>query len=165
MKIAITDANIFIDLLTASLLDAFAALDLEIITSYEVISELYPEQQVHLNTLLENGQLAIGLVDEPSFSEWRSIYKPSNGLSYPDQTVLFLAVKNDAMILSGEKLIRKFADRWHLEAHGILWVIDQLVDKEVIRIELAHIALTAIMVRNKWLPLDECNARLEKWSV
>lgn len=165
MKVAVTDANIFIDLLAASLLDVFASLDLEILTSYEVFSELYPEHQALLSALIEEGKLIISLVDSISFDAWKSTHNPSNSLSYPDQTVLFLAVQYGAIILSGEKLIRKFAERLGIEVHGILWILDQLVEKAVIGHGAAHDSLTSIMKRNKWLPLEECNLRLANWST
>ena len=52
MKLAITDACIFIDLCDLEITQPFFALDLEIHTSVDVFNELYPEQQKILNAYL-----------------------------------------------------------------------------------------------------------------
>ncbi|GAB1473166.1 hypothetical protein MASR2M69_06070 [Bacteroidota bacterium] len=49
-----------------------------------------------------------------------------------DKSVLFLAEKVDAMILSSDKVVRNCAKRRSIEYHGMLWVFDKLVEHKLL---------------------------------
>jgi len=57
MKIAITDACIFIDLIDLRLMSEFFGLPLEIHTSLDVYNELFPDQQELLKAYQSTGKL------------------------------------------------------------------------------------------------------------
>ena len=69
LKIAVTDANVFIDLFDVGLMDSFFNLDLEIHTSAAVLYELYLEQQEVLETFRSAGKLAVHNLQEQDFIE------------------------------------------------------------------------------------------------
>ena len=46
---------------------------------------------------------------------------------FNDCSVLFLAVKLDAMLISGDKALRNAGKARQVEVHGTLWIMDQLV--------------------------------------
>lgn len=164
MRIAVTDASIFIDLMVAALLDDFAALDLEILTTFEVLSELYPDQQELLLSLTEAGRLTVHTLSEDALSVWRAKHDISTGLSYPDQTVLCLAMEQNAMVLTGDNLMRKTAIKLDIAVGGILWIFDQLLEASQISHRQAMIGLESVMEVNKRLPQTECERRLARWS-
>jgi hypothetical protein len=59
MKVAITDACIFIDLIELRLTSQFFGLQIETHTSLDVYNELYPEQQELLKAYQSIGKLII----------------------------------------------------------------------------------------------------------
>ena len=89
MKIAITDACIFIDLIELQLSSQFFGLKNEIHTSLDVYNELYPEQQELLKAYQSIGTLVVHKMQSQSFPR---------SLSEIDKTVIFLAAKTNALL-------------------------------------------------------------------
>ena len=85
----------------------------------------------------------------------------AKGLSIEDCSVYFHADKLDAMILSGDNKLRKFAESNKKEVHGILWIFDKLVSAEIIIKGIAFKKLEQLMKINKRLPGLECQKRLK----
>lgn len=132
MRVAVTDACIFIDLIELDMITSFFQLDLEPHTTVAVINELYPEQQQILEAYESVGKLHIHNLHEDDFQEMRKIAFP-RGLSQEDRSVLFLAQKlGGAIVISSDKLVRDFAGKLNLPYHGIFWIWDQLVSGELI---------------------------------
>jgi hypothetical protein len=59
VKVAITDACIFIDISDLKLISLFFDLDFDIHTSLDVYNELYPKQQEELSHFKNAGKLTI----------------------------------------------------------------------------------------------------------
>lgn len=158
--VAVTDANIFIDLFKMDLLGLLFRIGLEVHTTRELLEELYEDQQAKL---LEEGQLTIhDLSDE----QWREINKLtfSRRFSEADRSVLGLAYILKATILTNEKLMRRKAAQWKLEVHGILWLLDCFVDQSLLLPQSAAGRLERLMEINFYLPKDECMERLARWK-
>ncbi|SDC50268.1 hypothetical protein SAMN04488104_10013 [Algoriphagus faecimaris] len=127
MRVAVTDACIFIDLIELDMITSFFQLDLELHTTVAVINELYPEQQQILEACESVGKLHIHNLHEDDFQEMGKIAFP-RGLSQEDRSVLYLAQKlGGVMVISSDKLVRDFAGKLNLPYHGIFWIWDQLV--------------------------------------
>lgn len=132
MRVAVTDACIFIDLIELDMITSFFQLDLELHTTVAVINELYPEQQQILEAYESVGKLHIHNLHEDDFQEMGKIAF-LRGLSQEDRSVLYLAQKlGGAMVISSDKLVRDFAGKLNLPYHGIFWIWDQLVSGELI---------------------------------
>ena len=97
MKIAITDACIFIDLHDLKLTNSLFSLALDIHTSLDVFNELYTHQQDVLSAFHSVGKLTIHNI---SAEDRINIQKQNypKALSENDKTVLFLAEKIDAIV-------------------------------------------------------------------
>lgn len=167
-KLAVTDACIFIELDQLNLYPDFFKLDIELHTSVDVFNELHAGQQKILKAY-ETGKL---LYIHTIGSEERILInsgKYAAGLSQNDRTVLFLAEKLDAMVLSTDNLMRKHAKRNALEFHGMIWILDVLVDAKLIsRIDAANklrqmIGQNVIYQNNTEL-LKETGKRLSAWE-
>ena len=131
MRLAVTDACIFIDLIELHLMSEFFALPLEIHTSLDVFNELYPEQKEILKAYRSVGKLTIhnltseekALIQEEKFPR---------SLSDNDKSVIFLADKLDAKVISSDKAVRNFAKSKAIEFHGMLWIFDKLIEYKLI---------------------------------
>ncbi|MBI1838670.1 MAG: hypothetical protein HYR91_15505 [Flavobacteriia bacterium] len=168
MKIAITDACIFIDLYELDLTIPFFSLDFEIHTSLDVFNELYKEQQQVLLAFTSVGKLTTHVITSDERTEILSSHYP-RALSEMDKTVLFLAEKHNAMVLSSDQVVRNHAKNKSIDYHGMLWIFDKLVEDGKITTAIAFsklkqlIAENAIYRNNRKLAV-ELEKRLRLWG-
>lgn len=163
MKVAITDANIFIDLIRLGLLGCLFNVGLEIHTTREVYDQLNPAQKGVAGGFVQAGVL---IVYNLSFQEWQEISQldcPA-GLEMADRTVFFYSQKIAALVLSGDKKLRTFCITQKLDVRGILWLLDKFVEQGLITKAVAIEKLTLLLSFNDRLPVDECQERLKLWS-
>jgi hypothetical protein len=85
------------------------------------------------------------------------------GLTNKDVSALLLSVEENAVLLTGDCLLKNYAIAEQVEVHGVLWVLDQLVMLRFIDRLTAADALEAIIESDSWLPVVECTTRLKKW--
>lgn len=164
MKIAVTDANIFIDLIHLGLHVFISQLNLEIFTTQNVLDELDEEQIQILDGLIGNKSLTIYAFSDEEYEAF-SDFSVKRGLSVADHSVLFIAEKLSALILSGDSLLRKTCEERKFEVHGILWIIDECIRCRHLTYQEAHKKLCSLMEYNKRLPSKECNERLVEWEA
>jgi hypothetical protein len=127
MRIAITDACIFIDVIELRLTARFFTLDIEIHTSSLVMDELSHDQKEILSEYVSTGRLVINAFTPEYYSEMKTITYPKS-LSLADKSVLLFAQKLKAIVLSSDKLVRFYAKNNTIDYHGLIWIIDKLVE-------------------------------------
>lgn len=147
LKIAITDACIFIDLFEVELIAVFFNLDIEIHTTIPVFNELYSEQQSILHAYESVDKLIVHNLQEDDFMEIYSENYPKS-LSISDKSVLHLAKKISAFVLSSDKVMRNTAKSMAIEYHGMIWIFDQLVEKKLLRKKEARYKLQELIAKN-----------------
>lgn len=131
MKLAVTDACIFIDLIELQLTSEFFSLTIEIHTSLDVYNELYSEQKELLKAYQSVGKLYIHKIE----SEERVKIQQENfprSLSENDKTVIYLAEKLQALVLSSDKAVRNYSRSKAIEYHGMLWIFDKLIEAKLL---------------------------------
>ncbi|MDR0572546.1 MAG: hypothetical protein LBG96_00690 [Tannerella sp.] len=169
MKIAITDACIFIDLYELKLTNHLFSLELDIHTSLDVFNELYPHQQDVLSAFHSVGKLTIHNISaEDRINMQKQDYPKS--LSENDKTVLFLAKKIDAMVLSSDKVVRNCAKKKCIEYHGMLWIFDRLTECGSLSLldaaaKLKILIQTNIVYQNNTELIMEMEKRLKNWKI
>ncbi|GAB1448198.1 hypothetical protein MASR2M44_12060 [Bacteroidota bacterium] len=167
LKIAVTDANIFIDLFELELTPAFFKLEFEFHTSSAVYFELFPEQQEVLKFFQSKNRLTVHNLQEQDFQE---IYleKYPKSLSEADKSVLYIANKINAIVLSSDKTLRNYAQKKGIEYHGMLWIFDQLIETKILnqkeaREKLELLVRINFLFRNNQKLLQEIETRLKRW--
>ena len=168
MKIAITDACIFIDLFYLDLTTEVFSLQLEIHTSVDVIFELYKEQQDHLAVFISNGKLTTHNLTAEERNKIQTFNYPRS-LSDSDKIVLYLASRLNAMVLSSDKTIRNTAKNKAIDYHGMIWIFDQLVNNNLITkkeasLKLTRLITTNLIYQNNKELVAELQKRLTFWS-
>ncbi|WP_025765356.1 PIN domain-containing protein [Dyadobacter tibetensis] len=164
MKIAVTDTNIFIELIKAGLLPSLFQIGYTIHTTYEVVNELLPEQKSVLNDFIRDKKL---IIYSFSASEITDITKQnlSPGLSFVDQGIFYYAQnQHDYFILTNDNLLRKTCKNSQIEVHGILWLMDLFLQKDLCTKPGLCQALKRMMQGFNRLPINECTERLNKWG-
>lgn len=161
MKIAITDANIFIDLIHIELHGELFAADLEIHTTLSVYDELNDLQQRTLSEYLSQKQFTL------HSNEAENIpleIQQNRSLSPSDKSVFSLAIELDAIILTGDGLLRKISGIQKIEVHGIIWLLDRFIAMKLVSKKKALAQLKHLMVYNKRLPIEDCERKISEWS-
>ena len=68
-------------------------------------------------------------------------------------------------MLTGDDPLRKFCTDKGLVVHGIIWLFDELLSKQLIKPAIAVEKIKALMSFNNRLPKDECMNRIKLWQV
>lgn len=165
LPIAINDANLFIDLCEVQLIPAFFGLPLAFHTTQLILSELETEQILQLHPFIENSSLYVRHLSREEIENLDTLSLHSRKLSRQDLSVYFYAREiGDCMILTGDNRLRKEAQRQGFEVHGILWVLEQIVNHQLLPPKEVASALLDLMLVNAWLPVKECMELLERWK-
>lgn len=168
VKIAVTDANIFIDLYDLELTKSFFNLELEIHTTSAVLYELYSEQQEILQAYQSVDRLEVHNLKEQDFIEIYNENYPKS-LSEADKSVLHVANKINACVLSSDKTLRNCAKNKEIEYHGMIWIFDKFVEtsaltKKEAASKLKHLTDLNFMFKNNFQLVAEIEKRLKNWK-
>jgi predicted nucleic acid-binding protein len=162
-KIAIQDANILIDLVSTGLFDHCLALNYQFSTTDLILAELYEAQVELIQPHINSGKFEIITVSIEELLVIQQLSAEETKLSEQDWSAVYVAQKKKAILLSGDKRLRTLAEQKSIVVCGILWVLDELVRTGLISHEQACAFVSALMNRNKRLPLHECEKRKKKW--
>lgn len=164
MRIAVQDANVFIDLELADLFDAWFQTGIETHTTTFIREELeagkhtialaqFRNGKVHAHDLDFEGMIAVStMVDELG-----------SRAGFNDCSVLYLAMKLKASMISGDLALRKAGHERHVEVRGTLWIFDELVSRGIIPSVIAAEKLERLRKLDRRFPETECQSRLKKW--
>lgn len=163
MKLAVTDANIFIDLVKLGLTPFLFNINAEIYTTQEIIDQLNNTQAHQVKVFIDAGVLNVHLFSADEIQSILSLNAP-RALEFEDKTVAFLAQKMNAAVLSGDGPLRKYCASLHLNVKGIIWLFDAFIEKALIDYETAIEKMNLLMSFNDRLPKAECLKRIEEWE-
>jgi len=166
MTIVVHDAGILIDLLECNLEEEWCSLDFRLLTTSFVWREINRKhEKTRLRTFVDKKLLAIEAVSAEALGEIVWLQAQTLGaISLEDASVLFLSMEHGAILLSGDGLLRRHAESRGVEVHGILWMLETLIDHGSIDPPTAADRLEALLERGvSRLPREECKRLLTKW--
>ncbi len=163
-RIAINDANLFIDLFEIDLIDSFFQLNLEFHTTSLILSELDPNQQTYIQKFVKIGKLQIREINIAEIETFKDLPVQTKKLSINDLSLYFYAFElKECMVLTGDNRLRKEAEKIGFEVHGVLWVFEEIVNHNILEKQIAVQKLEELMKVNLWLPVRECEKLIEVW--
>ena len=164
-RIVISDANIFFDLLSVSLLEAFFALPCEICTTDLVINEITrPEQIKIIQKFIKSKKLKVVSFDAEDFSQVILLQSNcQNNASMADCSVWYYAKKVEGRLLTGNGKLRSAAEKDNVKVSGILYLFDNFIEYNILSPLEAAENLEDLMNINMRLPKGECTSRIKKW--
>ncbi len=162
-KIAIQDANILIDLVKTGLFDHCLALQYEFTTTEIILAELYEEQIAQIQSHINSGKFTVISISAVELIAIQLLSREDTRLSEQDWSAVFYALQKEAILLSGDKSLSAIATSKQIIVHGILWLVDQLVERKVLSNAEACAFLKKLISTNKRLPVTECEQRLKAW--
>jgi hypothetical protein len=168
MKIAVTDACIFIDIHELKLTPAFFSLPLDVHTTVDVYNELFEEHKQFLTAFLSVGKLTLHILSQDQRIAIHDDNYPRS-LSENDKSVIFLAGILDAMLLSSDKAVRIYAKKKAIEYHGMLWIFDRFIEANVLSkqdaiFKLQELVTVNLIYQNNDELMQEVNKRIRNWS-
>ena len=166
MTIAIQDANILIDLIRANAMDHCMQLEYSFITTSLVILEIDdPHQQAILQPFIDNGSLEVIDLTEEELETAQQLENENRKLSLQDISVYLVAEKKKAILLSGDNILRRFAQEKGLTVCGHIWLLDEMIAGDIITMTQAADLLQIFLDNKCRLPDKECKERFERWKL
>jgi len=143
-RVVINDASMLIDLHKLGLLDALASLPMSLwIPDLIWFNELLSISEQTKTEIVSAFQVVE--LDGVHVGHARDLMAADLRLSFADCSALALACATPhSILLSSDRLMRSTAQGLQLEVHGMFWLLDQLVEHEIISRRRVHEALSAI---------------------
>jgi predicted nucleic acid-binding protein len=160
-SIYISDTNIWIDFRHAGLLEVLFTLPFTLCCTDFVLNEL---NDFDHDDLIARGLQVIEL-DEASILGLTELKTEHNNSSLADVSCYHLAKQSGFPLLTGDGQLRKQAVKDGLQVHGVLWLLDKVVELGLISPQRAHTSLTTMLAANARLPKAECAARFAAWGT
>ncbi len=160
-RLIINDANVLIDIENAGL----TALVFELEYRFAVSDILYQEEiEPYTSEFKETALEAISFDEETNslLLEKIAFYKET-ALSRNDISAMVLAIKSECILLTGEKLLRDTAENEGVEVHGILWLMEELFNNELIDVDAVENAYELMEFSGSRLPWDEVEKQLKRF--
>jgi predicted nucleic acid-binding protein len=163
MKVAVKDACVLIDLANGGLLEAWFQLGIETFTTDLVIRQVKTEDQWRVvSGFVQAGMLRVETLTGEQIEQMGQMLGKTR-IGAEDQSVIFLAIERNAVLLTGDKRLRIEALKQEVEVRGLLWILDELVARSVLPPSLAIVKLEEMRHSGARLPADECDARIGRW--
>lgn len=160
MKSLILDSSVCIDLHHGGLLSVLLRIGYSAVIPDVILSELDDPPGSEFKDL---GYGSVSLTGEEVL-QIPVLQRQYPKLSVKDAFALKCAIKTSGILLSGDHDLRIAATTENVEVHGVLWVLDKLVDSNLLRGREAKTALEQILSNKARLPSHECEIRLMKWG-
>jgi predicted nucleic acid-binding protein len=142
------------------LLETFLSLAFDIVLPDLVLAEF----DLAGNSVLVPPQVELVEFDADRISRILVLQSSYGGLSIPDSAALFLARERQAVLLTGDRALRNAAIREQVSVHGVLWILDELLEKALIDTARACLALDVILTEGARLPDYDCDLRFSQWG-
>lgn len=158
MQLLISDANILIDMEESELITLLFRLPYEFCVPDILYYEELEEQHAHLCDL----GLTLRELSAQSLSQVKVLKGRHSGPSTNDVFALLLAQQENCPLLSGDKNLRHAAQAENVEVRGTLWLVEALVQQEIIDADQAHAAYDKMEAAGRRLPWAEARRRIKR---
>lgn len=159
------DANILIDLELAGLFDLWLQLGIETHTTDFITNELTQGGHKTALSYIHAGRIQSHALSSEELADVVALQMDvSSGPDLNDCSVLYLAKKLGAMLLTGDNALRMETAKIIIEVHGTLWIFDRLVERGLLSPQIAASKLGLLLSANRFLPEKECRYRLRRWN-
>lgn len=157
MQLLISDANILIDLEEGKLIQFMFELPYQFSIPDILFEEELQEQHEHL---LELG-LSTRELTSTSMMQVMNLTQQYTKPSRNDCFALALAQQENCPLITGDKALREAAEIEGVDVKGTLWIVEQMVRKQLITTTHARAAYENMKAANRRLPWDIALAILD----
>lgn len=157
MQLLISDANIFIDLESGSLIQKFFTLPYKFMVPDVLYYEELEDQ--HSNLLILG--LQIGELTSESTLYAYNLAQEERNVSANDCLALALAMQEKVPLLTGDRALRNAAENNTIIVMGTIWVVEQMIRHQILTISEARISFDAMEHNGRRLPWGVISAKLK----
>jgi predicted nucleic acid-binding protein len=144
----VVDTSIFVDLSAGEVITEFFQLPCSFVTPVAIITELRePSSKLLMELGLQKSNLS-----EDHVLEATQLNQQYRGPSINDLLTLVLARTLETALLTSDRGLRKAAQQEGILTHGTLWVLDEMVQLEIISQSRAASALKLMLTKKRRLP-------------
>lgn len=163
MKIIITDTNVLFDVIKIGALPEFFSLDYDICTTVFVMHEIIPSPQKEMvETFIRAKKLTVFGFSAEEVEEVQNFNTGRDLRRFTDKSVIWKSLQLNCPMLTGDQKMREVAEKMSIEVHGSIWIIDELIGKNLISTDKAITLLEQLLLTNSRLPKDEIDKRINK---
>jgi len=156
----VLDTTVCIDLFNGGLVERAASLPYEMALPDVIAAELiHPPGDLFIQCGFSKLQ-----VDENAIVQITVLRERFPRPSTNDLFALHLAKINSCALITGDDALRKAAKEEGVSVHGLLWILDRLIEHKILAPIEAADALEKIIAEGSWLPKSDCEARLKRWK-
>ena len=162
--VVVSDTSVLIDLQRGTLL----AIAFRLPWGFAVPDLLYERELKHLGVgdELQNLGLRVEALDGTSVALAIGYQRRCRKLSLPDSFALALAKANGWMLLTGDQALRTLAAGELVDCHGVLWLLDRMLEEGVANRHELREGLKAISSHPRCrLPKVEVHECLAAWEA
>lgn len=161
---AVMDASILIDCADLGILEKVFALPLIFKTTDLVWAEVTDLENIKvIQEFIDEGKLKVESLGVQEIEAIDQLSQTHPGLSLEDCSVWYLASQEKAILLTGDRKLRNTAQENGLQVRGSLWILAELVDKELLsRIE-ACLKIRTLYNINQRLPRTVVLQMISDW--
>jgi hypothetical protein len=163
MPILVSDTSVLVDLERGALLEAAFGLPDTL-----VVPDLLYDRELkqHGGARLQELGLRVEELSAEALAVAVGLLRANPILSAADCFALTLAEANQWTLLTGDGPLRALALARKLECHGVLWLLDRMLDTAAATATALHLGLTAIAGHPRCrLPAREVRVRLERYAI
>lgn len=158
--VLITDTNIWIDLDHGGLLELIFHLPYQICAADFARVEI---RSVDV-AVLERQGLIFQELDKELVAELFQLRQRKTTIAIADLAAFLLARVQGAVLVTGDRNLVRLAVDEGIKVHGLLWLMDEMVQLEILLPHHAANALAEILNHGARLPAAECSQRIRNWS-
>lgn len=158
MLLVVSDTNVLIDIEIGGLVGSLFSLGYEIVVADVPFEEELSAEHADLLTM------GLGVKSLSSASVAR-VVELSERYRKPSRNDLFglvLAEQEGCLLLTGDADLRATAVAEHVEVHGTLWAVEEMVRQQLITSAVAHAAYDAMAAAGRRLPWDAAHRRVDQ---
>lgn len=164
MKVVVNDANVIIDLLSVDLIDEFFLLPYEFHISDFIFHEITRPGEERLAGFIDRGVLNLRTFTAQEILEIKTIRQRIPAFSLSDSSCIWLSINLQAVLLTGEKKMRRIAEAYGLEAHGTFWIFEEMRAADLIGGSKASSRLEKLLEINSKLPRSDADKLIREWK-
>lgn len=156
----VIDANILIDIHHGNLTISLFRMPFSLVTTDLIASELEVPSYEYLAELgLRSIELSSDQIEQ--LLQLFSLYRR---LSIMDLSALILAEERRMPLLTNDRPLRDMATEAGVEVHGTLWILDKMIDQNLISSGDAADALESMIAKGSRFPPSESSKRMKQWQ-
>lgn len=166
MKLIITDVSVLFDLYQLEILPEFFALKAEISTTSFVYNEIViANQVVEFEVYKRSQKLNVIMLTDEEQDAVNQFATKRNLKSLPDKTMLWKSIQLNCSLLTCDRKLKLEAKEHGVEVHGSIWVIEKLVEENVLDKSKAIALLEQLKTINDRLPMEEIDKVIKKLNI